>query len=473
LAPGRAAGGIKKEKKMDYDLVIIGAGPGGYVAAIRAGQTGLKTAIIEKSSIGGMCLNWGCIPTKALLESAKRLQAVKKAGDFGVEGFDPKQLTLNWRKAVKRAERIVKRLTKGVQFLLKKNGVEVITGTAAINADKSVSVGNVLYPAKNIIIATGSKPSPLPGSIPAGVLVEVEDLLKLEELPENPVVLGNGPHAVELVQFFNLAGKKVTLVTQEMVLMPQVDPYLREFAGKILKKSKIDAVMSAVVKGYENGELLLEIKSDKEGKVEKRILCDKVINASVRRAVVPESALKLDMENGFVKVSEQLETSAKGIYAVGDVNGRSIFAHAASAQGLFAVNRINGIAQDSLFAAEKFPVNIYTHPEMAQAGLTEPQVQQLNSQYKVSEFPLTANGKALTEGETEGFIRMLSDKKYGEVLGVQIISPHATDMIAEASLLMQMEGTVHDVAHTIHAHPTVSEIFMEAGFDAFDQAIHK
>ena len=458
---------------MSYDLIIIGAGPGGYVAAIRAGQTGLKTAIIEKSAVGGMCLNWGCIPTKALLESAKRLQAVKKAEDFGIDGIDVKQLSFNWPKAVKRAERIVNRLTKGVGFLLKKNGVEVIPGTAVMNADKSVSVENVLYSAKHIIIATGSKPSPLPVSLPAEVLVEVEDLLKLEDLPENIVVLGNGPHAVELAQFFTLVGKKVSLVSQEEVLIPQVDPYLRDFGLKMMKKSKIDVVMSAEIKGYEGGDLILELESEKEGKSVKNIRCDKVINASARRAVVPESAIKFDMENGFLKVNEQLQTSAANIFAVGDVNGLSIFAHAASAQGLHVVNRINGIAQDSIFAVEKFPVNIYTHPEMAQVGLNESQVQQLNSQYKVSEFPLTANGKALTEGESEGAIRMFSDKKYGEVLGVQIISPHATDMIAEAALLMQMEGTVYDVAQTVHAHPTVSEIFMEAGFDAFDQPIHK
>ena len=458
---------------MDYDLIIIGAGPGGYVAAIRAGQTGLKTALIEKYTVGGMCLNWGCIPTKALLESAKRLQALKKISDFGIDGIDLKQLSFNWPTAVKRAQRIVNRLTKGVQFLLKKNGVDVITGTASINADKSVSVENKLYQAKNIIIATGSRPTPLPGSIPAEVLVEVEDLLKLEALPEKVVVLGNGPHAVELAQFFNLVGKTVSLVSGEPLLIPQVDPFLREFAEKMLKKSKVEVVLSAAVKGVENGELLLEVGNDKAGKTVKRIPGDKLINASERSAVLPESAVPLKLEGKFLKVDDYLQTSVDNIYAVGDVNGRSIFAHAASAQGLYVVNRINGVAQDSLFGMEKFPINIYTPPEMAQVGLTEPQVQKLNSKYKVSEFPLTANGKALTEGETEGLVRLLSDKKYGEVLGAQIIAAHATDMIAEAALLMEMEGTVYDVAQTIHAHPTVSEIFMEAGFDAFDQPIHK
>ncbi|NIM14120.1 MAG: dihydrolipoyl dehydrogenase [Candidatus Aminicenantes bacterium] len=462
---------------MDYDLVIIGAGPGGYVAAIRAGQTGLKTAVIEKTKVGGMCLNWGCIPTKALLESAKRLQAVKDAATFGVDGIEKKQLSFNWEKAVNRVDRIVKRLTKGVEFLLKKNGVKLITGKAAINADKSVSVENMLLSTKNIIIGTGSKPTKLAASIPADVLVEVEGLLNLKELPGNVVVLGNGPHAVELAQFFKLVDSKVMLVSQEETLIPDADPFISAYAEKMLKKSKVDVLMSAAIKRYENGELLLEVESgETEAKVEKtvkKVACDKLINASVRTAVVPESAVSLEMENGFLRVDDYLRTSEADIYAVGDVNGRSIFAHAASAQGLYVVNRINGIHQDSLFDVNRFPINIYTYPEIAQVGLTETQVSELNTGYKVSEFPLSANGKALTEGATEGLVRMLSDRKYGEVLGVQIIAPHATDMIAEASLIMQMEGTVHDVAQTVHAHPTISEVFMEAGFDAFDQAIHK
>jgi dihydrolipoyl dehydrogenase len=462
---------------MEYDVIIIGAGPGGYVAAIRAGQTGLKTAIIEKSKVGGMCLNWGCIPTKALLESAKRLHAVKKASDFGVEGIDNRKISFNWEKAVKRSERIVKRLTKGVEFLLKKNNVEVIPGTASLNLDGSVSVSNKLLKTKKIIIATGTKPNKLPVKFPGDVLVEVEDLLKMEELPNNPVILGSGPHAVELAQFYNMIGKKVTIFTEDPILIPGADLFLSEYILKSLRKAKVNLCVDYKLRGYENGELIVEMKeagvTQEEDKLIERIPCDKVINANRRIAVVPESAHPLDMEKNFLRVNDRLETTIENVYAIGDVNGRSIFAHAASAQGIYVVNRINGIHQDSLFDMEKFPMNIYTQPEMAQVGLTELQVQELQTAYKVSEFPLSANGKALTEGHTEGMVRMLSDKKYGEVLGVQIIAPHATDMISEASAIMQMEGTIYDVAQTVHAHPTVSEIFMEAGFDAFDQAIHK
>jgi dihydrolipoamide dehydrogenase len=459
---------------MEYDLVIIGAGPGGYVAAIRAGQTGLKTAVVEKSNVGGMCLNWGCIPTKALLESAKRMQAVKDAASFGIDGIDKKLLTFNWPKAVKRAGRIVNRLTKGVQFLLKKNGVKVINGTASINADGSITVDNSNIKAKNIIIATGSRPTNLEISLPDNVLVEIKSLLALEDLPENIVVLGNGPHSVELAQFFKMVGKSVTLAAREPELIPQADPFLSDYAENMLKKSKINVVLNATFKGYENNEFIVEVVTgpNKEKSL-KRIPCDKLINASARTAVIPDSAVNLELENGFIKVDDYLRTSAPDIYAVGDVNGRSIFAHAASAQGLYAVNKINGINKESLFDVQRFPINIYTYPEMAQVGLSEPQVEQLQCAYKVSEFPLTVNGKALTEGQNEGLVRLLSDKKYGEVLGAQIIAPNATDMIAEASIFMQMEGTVQDVANTIHAHPTTSEIFMEAGFDAFDQPIHK
>lgn len=456
----------------DYDLIIIGSGPGGYVAAIRAGQMGLKTAVIEKNKVGGMCLNWGCIPSKALLESAKRLQAVKDAADFGVEGVDKKALTLNWKKSVKRTERIVRRLTKGVEFLLKKNGVELITGTASVNADKSVSVGNRALKAKDIIISTGSRPKPLPDTLPEDIRVEVAGLLDLENLPENVAVLGSGPHAVELAQFFMLADKNVTLLGQKDVLMPSVDPFLSSHALKLFKKAKVEVVLTAKIKGFDDGQLVVL-----DGDEEKKIPCDKLINASTRKAVLPDIAMELagelEMEDGYIKVNDDLRTSVNGIYAVGDVNGKSIFAHAASAQGLHAVNVIKGIKSHSPFEGEKFPVNLYTYPEMASVGLTEPQVQLVHPEYSVNEFPMTANGKALTEGFTEGLVRIISEKKYGEVLGVQIIAPNATDMIAEASVLMQLEGTVYDVAHAIHAHPTVSEIFMEASYDAFDQPIHK
>lgn len=447
---------------MEYDLVIIGSGPAGYVAGIRAGQVGLKTAVVEKKKIGGMCLNWGCIPTKALLESAKKLAAVKEAAAFGIDGIDDKKLAFNWKKAAARSERIVKRLTKGVEFLLKKNGVEIIQGEAVIESEKSISVSNRLLEAEHIIIATGSVPQTLDLPVPDELIVEIEALLSLDALPQNPAIVGRGANAAELAQFFNLAGLPVAWLSPEEPLLPGLDPQLAAYLKTTFQKAKIDIMLFSEIKGHENGELQFD---------DRRIACDKIVNASLRRAVLPGAKVELAQKNGFLTVDETLQTNIPGIYAVGDVNGKTHLAHGASAQGLFAVNAIKGIGRAIDFS--RIPINIYTYPEIAQIGLTEPELKEQGIDYKISEFPLSANGKALTEGHSQGFLRLLSEKKYGEVLGVQIVADHATDMIGEAAALMQLEGTVYDVAAAVHAHPTVSEVFMEAGYDAFGEPIHK
>jgi len=447
---------------MDYDLIIIGSGPAGYVSAIRAGQIGLKTAVIEKDNVGGMCLNWGCIPTKALLESAKKFEAVKKISSFGIDGIDVKELSFNWKKAVKRSKKIVRKLTRGVEYLLKKNGVDIITGKAAINSSNSVTVENRMLVTKNIIIASGSRPSKLDYPLTDEIVLEIENLLKLNNLPSHPIVVGSDPHAIEVAQFFNLLGIEVSLLVPGDNLLSGVDSFLSDYINKMFKKAKLHVKFNAEIKGYENGELHIN---------EEKIPCDFIINGLSRKAVKPESSIEFTLDNGFLKVNDFLQTNIENIYAIGDVNGKSKFAHAASAQGIHAVNVISGIWKT--FDFTKFPVNIYTYPEIAQIGLSESEINADNIDYKVSEFPITANGKALIEEQTEGLIRLLSEKKYGEVLGVQIIAEHATDMISEASAFMQLEGTIYDVANTIHAHPTVSEIFMESGFSALDQPIHK
>jgi len=444
---------------MEYDVIVIGSGPGGYVAAIRAGQLGMKTALVERGRIGGMCLNWGCIPTKALLESAKRLRAVREAADFGVDGIDGSALAFNWGTALKRANRIVGRLTKGIGFLLKKNGVEWIEGTASIAGEKEVRVDNRLLKGEHIIIATGSRPGTIDGSIPAGILMEIDELLSAAAIPHQPVVVGRGPHAVELVQFFHVAGSEVTWLSPQGRLLEGVDPFLEDALMRLIKKAKIRTHAFSKPLEFKDGELILD---------DIHIPCDAVINASTRRGVLPESDVDLETEGGFLKVDDSLRTGRAGIYAVGDVNGRSTLAHAASAQALFAVGAIQGVKGKMDFS--KIPFNMYTFPEMAQVGAGEPELEARGVDYRVSEFPLSANGKALAEGNSDGLIRILVEKKYGEVLGVQIVADHATDMIAEAAVVMGMEGTVFDVAATVHAHPTVSEIFLEA---ALDPPIHR
>jgi len=448
---------------MDYDVLIIGAGPAGYVAAIRAGQLGLKTVLVEKMYIGGMCLNWGCIPTKSLLESARNYEKTKHIADFGIDGIDPEKLSFNWTKAKDRSNGITKKLTSGINFLLKKNGVEIIKGTARLGSDHSVYVDDKKITAETIIIATGSKPKALDKNLANAPTVEMEKLFDLESIPANIVVTGNHVSTAEMAQFFKLVDKKVTMISNSDYFMVGLDNFLIDYISKKLRSENIDLIVDAYPEKFENGELYVGGS---------KIKCDLLVNCNSRKAIFPESEIPLELtERGFIKTNDNFETNLKGVFAIGDVSGKSFVAHMASAQAIHVINSIKGIK--SQFDGTSYPINMYTVPEIAQIGMTEQAIIDEGYDYKISEFPLSANGKAMIEGNTEGFIRMLSDKKFGTILGVQIVAANATDMIAEAGAYMKVEGTVYDVANTIHAHPTVSEIFSEAGFDAFDMAIHK
>lgn len=451
---------------MKYDLIIIGSGPAGYVAAIRAGQVGLRTAIIEKESIGGMCLNWGCIPSKAVIESAKLYNRIlKDASEFGIDGIDNKKVSFDFNKAAQRANKIVGKLTNGVEFLLKKNGVEIIKGEAEITSDSSVTVNNRSIEAENIIISTGTY-IPKFETKEKNLVVELKELFVDRKLPKNIVVYGGNSTALEMAQFFALIGKKVTLAVPGKRIMPLADEYLANYMIKILKRYKVNFVFDSEIK------FLDKIYKDKKLTLNDQVVdCDIIVNAQDRKAVVPKSKVKIDLDNDFVSIDTNCMTSVYGIYAIGDVNGKSKFAHIASAQGLFVVNRLKGVTTE--LDLKKYPLNMYTVPEIAQVGDTEAELKAKGVNYKVSEFPLSSNGKAMTEGTDEGFIRILSEVKYGEVLGVQIAAANATDLIAEATAFMQVESTIYDVAKTIHAHPTISEVFMEASQEAVDKAIHK
>ncbi len=448
---------------MKYELIIIGSGPAGYVSAIRAGQLGMKTAIIEKKHIGGVCLNKGCIPSKSMMESAKLYQRVKKdASKFGVDGIDTDAITFNYSKAAKRANSIVKRLTKGIEFLLTKNNVEIIDGEAEIINKNTVSVNNRTLECDNIIIATGAKYLPVKGITEKAV--EMDTFFKDKELTDEIVVFGAAPPAVEIAQMFALMDKKVTILVSGDRIMPLSDDYMRDYMTKILVRNNIRIISNVSADSITNKDGDIYVNDTK-------VATGLFYNMEDREAVVPKSKVAIELEDGFIKTNNQLETSVKGIYAIGDVNGKSRFAHIASAEGLFVINSLKGVKGELEF--EKYPLNMYTVPECAQIGKTEQQLIAEGADYKVGEFQLTANGKALAEGANEGFVRILSEKKYGEVLGVQIVADHATDLISEASAFMQMESTVYDIAQTVHAHPTISEAFTEAGMEGLDGAIHK
>lgn len=445
---------------MDYQVVIIGGGPAGYVAAIRAGQTGLKTLLVEKEKPGGMCLNWGCIPTKTMMETAALFKKMKKASEFGITGIDEKTLAVDWPLLTKRAQKISGQLIKGIEFLLKKNGVEFIQGEATIKTDHEIVVENRRITFDHLIIATGSEIVPLELPFPEEKIVEVKQMFSLEKIPEMLVVYGNNAHAMELAQFFALTGKKALLLYSE-ILLPGVDPFLTGFLVRQLEK---------------DGVILLQ--ADNHLRISGGILqndrmefhYDVVINAGPRKGNIPFSELALSLRDGFIETNDYFQTNYPNIYAVGDVSGKTNLAHAASAAGLAVINHIHGVKEK--LDLTRIPMNIYTVPEVAQIGLTEEQCRQQGYPVKISEFPLSANAKSLIEGDREGKIRLLSEEKFGEVLGVQIIAPSATDLIAEAAAYMELEGTIYDVAKVVHAHPTVSEIYMEAGFAAIDKAIH-
>lgn len=433
---------------MIYNLIIIGSGPAGYVAAIKAGQRGLKTLVIDKKYVGGMCLNWGCIPTKSILESAKMLQKVRSAADFGISGIDTATLSFDWQQAVKRTQQIVSKLSRGIEFLWKKNGVEFLKAEAKILSPTQVEADKRVFETKNILIATGSRPAPRQDFVEA---LNLEELYSLESLPEKPLLVGRGANLVELAQFFNMIGKEPIILADELPLIPSLDSYLESFIQKKLKKDKIPLIPIA--------EATIKDKSivfkDKEYPF------DMAINVSFRDAVLPETVPDITLEKGFIKTDRFHQSSIPGIYAAGDVNGKSYLAHVASAQALEVIDTIMKVELPR--EDRSYPLNIYSEPEMAQIGMTEEQIKAAGIDYKVNQYSLNANGKALAEGTSEGFIRILYETKYHEVLGVQMVSEHATDLISEAGILMELEGTTFDLARTIHAHPTVAEVYMDAG----------
>ncbi|MCK9585104.1 MAG: FAD-dependent oxidoreductase [Candidatus Cloacimonetes bacterium] len=433
---------------MTYDLIVIGSGPAGYVAAIRAGQTGLKTLIIDKKYVGGMCLNWGCIPTKSLLESAKMMKKVRSAHEFGIAGIDPDSLSFDWPQALKRTNQVVEKLTRGIEFLWKKNGVEFLKAEARILSPTQVQADKRVFETKNILIATGSRPAP---QNLFKDCIDLEELSSLKELPQAPLLYGRGGNLIELAQFFAMIGSKPVILTSKLPMMPYLDEALESFIQKKLKKDKIP--------------VLLEAESQiKEGMIvykDKEYPFDQVLNISYRKAILPPMDIELELENGFIKTDRSHNSSIAGIYAAGDVSGKGFLAHVASAQAMEVIEAIQGIVPPQ--EERSYPVNVYTDPELAQIGLTESEIKAKGIDYKVSQYPLTTNGKALAEGTSEGFIRVLYETKYHEVLGVQIAAEHATDLISEAGILLELEGTTYDLARTIHAHPTISEIYMDAG----------
>lgn len=453
-----------------YDIVVIGAGPGGYVAAIKAGQLGAKVAIIEKNAIGGVCLNIGCIPTKALIKSARVYQEVLNSEEFGIT-LDQKSVKVDMEKVVKRKDIVVKKLTTGVAMLLKKNKVDIITGEAKIVDKNNIEVNGETIQTNNIIIATGASPviPPIPGvkeGIESGLILTSKEALSLNKIPTNLVVVGGGVIGIEFATIYASFGSNVTVIEMADNILVNIDDEVRTAYLKSLKKQNINVITKGAVTKVEKDKVIYTL----DGK-NHEVPADKVLmSVGMRPNTKGLEHLGFEITRQGITTNEKLETTVKGIYAIGDVNGKYMLAHVASAEGIIAAENIMG--KNALMDYNKVPSGIYGTPEIANVGLTEQQAKQQGIDYIVSKFPLVANGKSLAEGEVDGFIKIIANKKYNEIIGVHILAPHATDLISEAVVLMELEGTAYELAKAIHPHPTLSESIMEAAHGIIDKPIH-
>lgn len=451
-----------------YKIAIVGGGPGGYVAAIRAAQLGAKTVLIEAGELGGVCLNEGCIPTKTLLKSARVYQDILGSEKFGVQVEG--KVSIDWAAMQKRKDGVVKQLNSGVKGLLQQNGVEVVRGWGDVLDPHTVMVNGEKISAEHLIIATGSSPAvlPIPGlqeALHSGAAVTSTGALKLKKIPERLVVVGGGVVGMEFAALFNVLGSQVT-VLEKFTVLGSLDADLQRYMERLLQKKGVEIHNGADIQRFDGSRVTAEIKG------ESRVFEGDLVLVSLGRRpnLNAVSKLPLELERGAIRTDDRLETSIPGVYAIGDVNGRQMLAHAASAEGLVAVENILG--GSAVIDYARVPACIYTFPEVAMVGLTEQEAIRRGHEVIVGSFPLAANGRALAEGEPEGLIKIVADGKYGEVLGVHIVAAHATDLISEAVLALELEATVHELARAIHPHPTFSEAVMEAAHAALGQAIH-
>ena len=457
---------------MDCEILIIGGGPGGYIAAIRAARLGARTVLVEKAEVGGTCLNRGCIPTKALLASAEKISDLRKAKDFGIKHV---KFEIDFKHMQARKDRVVLQLRNGVVALLKKNKVKVIHGTAEFTAPYRVKVqfasGSDLIRAEKIIIATGSKPvlHDFPGA--EGILSCSDDALKWTSVPKHLVVVGGGYIGLEFAMLFNDLGSEVFLVEALPTILPGSDKEIRNRLTQILKSKGIQIHLQSRLTAVSGGSHPKAMIEGEKGSI--ALPADKILLAIGRQANVEELNLEkigLEYTKKGIGVDDHFQSNLKDHYAIGDVNGKIQLAHAASAQGLYVIEKLlTGQSHQNL---RFVPSCLYTNPEVASVGLTEEEALRKKPGFTVARFPLGYNGKTLSLGATEGVVKIISEPKYGEILGVHIMGPRASDIIAEATLAMRAELSLTEIASTIHAHPTVSESLMEAALLALKEPIH-
>jgi dihydrolipoamide dehydrogenase len=454
-----------------YDVIVLGSGPGGYVTAIRASQLGFNTAVIEKENLGGVCLNWGCIPTKALLKSAQVFDYLKHAEDYGlkVESYGK-----DFDAVVNRSRNVAEGMSKGVQFLMKKNKIDVIIGYGKIKPGKKVDVDGTEYSADHIIISTGARSRELPSLPQDGKkVIGYRKAMTLEKQPKKLIIVGSGAIGVEFAYFYNAMGTEVTVVEYMPRIVPVEDEEISKQLERSFKKSGIKIMTSTEVTAVDtSGKGVKAIVKTKKG--EDTLEADVVLSAVGIKTNIENIGLEdvgIVTDRDKILVNGFYQTNMPGYYAIGDVTAGPALAHVASAEGILCVEKIAGQQVEALDYGN-IPGCTYCSPEVASVGLTEAQAKEQGLEIKIGKFPFSASGKASAGGNTEGFVKVIFDAKYGEWLGCHMIGAGVTDMIAEAVLGRKLETTGHEVLKTIHPHPTMSEAVMEAVADAYDEVIH-
>jgi len=458
-----------------FDVVVVGTGPGGYVAAIRCAQLGLSVAAIEDDRPGGVCLNWGCIPTKALLRNAEIVGLFQRAEEFGVTVG---KWTADYAQAVQRSRRVADRMAKGVEFLFRKNKITLVPGTGTLKARNVVEVkgkdGAQTLEAKAIILATGSEPRSLPGvTIDEKQVISSNGAVRIEATPASLIVIGAGAVGMEFADVYGAYGVPVTVLEALPRVLPIEDEEVSALLARVFNRRGMTIRTGVRVQKVSPGKAGLTVEIEAEGKAE-RLETEQVLMAvgrASRTKGLGLEALGVASERGLVTVGPTMETSVKGIFAVGDMTGRQMLAHKAMAEGVVAAEAIAGRSPHPI-DYDNVPSCTYCRPQVASIGLSEAKARTNGREIAVGRFPFTANGKAVALGETEGFLKVVADKRTGEILGVHIVGSEATEMIHEFAVGRTLEATLEEIIHTIHAHPTLSEAALEATLAALGQAIH-
>ncbi len=462
----------------ECDLVVVGSGPGGYVGAIRASQLGLKTICVEKDSLGGICLNWGCIPTKALLKNAEYMNFLNHSDDFG---FDIKDVNVDFPKVIKRSRDVAERMSNGVQFLFKKYKVESVKGHGSIKDKNTVEVKNKegqvtdTIKCKNIVIATGARPRMIKGiDVDRKKILTSKEAMIQKSIPKKMIIMGAGAIGVEFAYFYNAFGTEVTIIEMLDRILPIEDKDISNELSRHFRKAKINImtntkVLSAKVKGKG-----AEIKIRKKDGSEETLTADLALNAIGIQANIEDIGLEaagIELDRGFIKINEKMQTNVEGIYAIGDVAGPPWLAHKASAEAIAAAEIIAGHSTTGVDYGN-IPGCTYCQPQVASIGLTEEKAKEQGYDIRTGKFPFTASGKAHAIGEAKGFVKLIFDNKYGEILGAHMIGPDVTEMIGEIGVARTIQGTGPTIYKTIHAHPTLSEAIMEAAANAYGEAVN-